>query len=82
MAVNYSYAAIRLRLSCLRRINKLLKHQDHAQTKEVYLTIRRLKHSKCLEQQQAVGINHDLLVKTMTLSMTRWRAYVIKRYCL
>ena len=26
-------------------------------------TIRRLKRSKCLEQQQAVGINHDLLVK-------------------
>ena len=63
MAVNYSYASIRRRLSCLRRINKLLGHQDQTQTDEVYLTIRRLKRSKCLEQQQAVGINHALLVK-------------------
>ena len=63
MAVDYSYASIRRRLSCLRRVNKLLGHRDNTQTEEVYLTIRRLKRSKCLEQQQAVGINHDLLVK-------------------
>ena len=63
MAENYSYASIRRRLSCLRRINKLLGHKDETQTEEIYLTIRRLKRSKCLEQQQAVGINHDLLVK-------------------
>ena len=63
MAVNYSYASIRRRLSCLRRINKLLGHQDQTQTEEIYLTIRRLKRSKCLEQQQAVGINQPLLVK-------------------
>jgi len=63
MAENYSYASIRRRLSCLRRINKLLGYHDQTQTEEIYLTIRRLKRSKCLEQQQAVGINHDLLVK-------------------
>ena len=63
MASDYSYASIRRRLSCLRRINKLLGHQDHTQTEEIYLTIRRLKRSKCLEQQQAVGINHTLLMK-------------------
>ena len=28
MAVDYSYASIKRRLSCLRRINKLLGHQD------------------------------------------------------
>ena len=61
MAPDYSYASIRRRLSCLRRINKLLGHEDHTQTEEVYLTIRRLKRSKCLDQQQAVGINHALL---------------------
>jgi len=63
MAPDYSYASIRRRLSCLRRVNKLLGHDDHTHTEEVYLTIRRLKRSKCLEQQQAVGINHDVLVK-------------------
>ena len=63
MAAHYSYASIRRRLSCLRRINKLLGHQDQTQSEEIYLTIRRLKRSKCLEQQQAVGINHDLLFK-------------------
>ena len=63
MAVNYSYASIRRRLSCLRRINKLLGHPDQTQTEEIYLTIRRLKRSKCLEQQQAVGINHGILLK-------------------
>ena len=60
MAMSYSYASIRRRLSCLRRINKLLGHPDQTQTEEIYLTIRRLKRSKCLEQQQAVGINHNL----------------------
>jgi integrase/recombinase XerD len=63
MATDYSYASIRRRLSCLRRINKLFGHQDQTQTEEIYLTIRRLKRSKCLEQQQAVGINHALLEK-------------------
>ena len=63
MAMSYSYASIRRRLSCLRRINKLLGHEDQTQTEEVYLTIRRLKRSKCLEQQQAVGINDALLLK-------------------
>ena len=63
MAKNYSYASIRRRLSCLKRINKLLVHPDQTQTEELYLTIRRLKRSKCLEQQQAVGINYSLLVK-------------------
>ena len=63
MVPDYSYASIRRRLSCLRRINKLLGHENHTQTEEIYLTIRRLKRSKCLEQQQAVGINHALLVK-------------------
>ena len=63
MAANYSYASIRRRLSCLRRINKLLGHRDNTQTEEIYLTIRRLKRSKCLEQQQAVGINHAILLK-------------------
>jgi len=61
--MSYNYASIRRRLSCLRRINKLLGHQDQTQTEEIYLTIRRLKRSKCLDQQQAVGINHDVLVK-------------------
>ena len=63
MAAEYSYASIRRRLSCLRRINKLLGHQDHTHTEEIYLTIRRLKRSKCLEQRQAGGINHSLLLK-------------------
>ena len=85
MAVDYSYASIRRRLSCLRRINKLLGHQDHTQTDEVYLTIRRLKRSKCLEQQQAAGINHDLLVKMIaaqpdTLAGIRNRAMLSLGY--
>ena len=63
MAEKYNYASIRRRLSCLRRINKLLGHQDQTHIEEVHLTIRRIKRSKCLEQQQALGINHTLLVK-------------------
>ena len=62
MATNYSYASIRRRLSSLRRINKLLGHQDQTQTEEIYLTIRRLKRSKCLEQQQAAGIRNKALL--------------------
>ena len=85
MAANYSYASIRRRLSCLRRINKLLGYQDQTQTEEIYLTIRRLKRSKCLEQQQAVGINHDLLVQMLaaqpdTLAGIRNRAMLSLGY--
>ena len=63
MGQNYSYASIKRRLSCLRRINRLLGFIDATKTEEVYLTIRRLKRSKCLDQNQAVGINYDLLLK-------------------
>ena len=85
MAADYSYASIRRRLSCLRRINKLLGHEDHTQTEEIYLTIRRLKRSKCLEQQQAVGINHALLEKMIdaqpaTLAGTRNKAMLSLGY--
>ena len=59
----YSYSTIRRRISALRRINKLLGFKDGTHTEEAYLTIRRAKRSKCLDQKQAVGINHDILVK-------------------
>ena len=58
-----AYNSIRRRISSLRRVNTLLRFEDYTQTEEVYLAIRRLKRSKCLEQRQAVGINHDTLVK-------------------
>ena len=35
MAADYSYASIRRQLSCLRRINKLLGHQDQTQTEAI-----------------------------------------------
>lgn len=59
----YSYSTIRRRLSALRRLNGLLGFVDQTFTEDVYLAIRKLRRSKCLEQRQAVGINEDLLVK-------------------
>ena len=57
----------------------MLGFEDKTRTEEVYLAIRRLKRSKCIEQRQAVGINHDILVKMIdaqpdTLAGTRNRA--------
>ena len=54
----------------------MLGFEDQTRTEEVYLAIRRLKRSKCLEQGQAVGINHDILIKMIaaqpdTLAGTR-----------
>ena len=63
LQVNYSYSTIRRRLSALRRLNGLLGFEDHTFTEDVYLAIRKLKRSKCMEQRQAVGINEDLLIK-------------------
>ena len=63
MQLNYSYSTIRRRLSALRRLNGLLGFEDQTFTEDVYLAIRRLKRSKCMEQRQAVGINEDLLIK-------------------
>ena len=63
MQLNYSYSTIRRRLSALRRVNGLLGFEDQTFTEEVYLAIRKLKRSKCMEQRQAVGINEDLLIK-------------------
>ena len=34
MAPDYSYASIRRRLSCLRRVNKLLGHEEHTHTEK------------------------------------------------
>ena len=54
----------------------MLGFEDQTKTEEVYLAIRRLKCSKCMEQRQAVGINHDILIKMIdaqprTLEETR-----------
>lgn len=85
LQLNSAYSSIRRRISSLRRINKLLGFDDQTQTEDVYLAIRRLKRSKCLEQKQAVGINHDILVKMIaaqpdTLAGTRNRALLSLGY--
>jgi integrase/recombinase XerD len=82
---NAAYSTIRRRVSSLRRLNKMLGFEDHTRTEEVYLAIRRLKRSKCLEQNQAVGINHDILVKMIaaqpdTLAGKRNRALLSLGY--
>ena len=60
---NLRYSTIRRRISSLRRVNKILGHEDQTQTEEIYLAIRRLKRTKISAQRQAAGINHDLLLK-------------------
>ena len=85
LQVNSAYSSIRRRISSLRRLNRMLGFEDQTRTEEVYLAIRRLKRSKCLEQNQAVGINHDILVKMIdaqldTLAGTRNRALLSLGY--
>ena len=85
LQTNAAYSSIRRRISSLRRINKLLGFEDETLTEEVYLAIRRLKRSKCLEQKEAIGINHDILVKMIdaqpnTLAGTRNRALLSLGY--
>ena len=85
LQVNSAYSTIRRRVSSLRRLNKMLGIEDKTRTEEVYLAIRRLKRSKCLEQNQAVGINHDILVKMIaaqpdTLAGARNRALLSLGY--
>ena len=80
-----AYCSIRRRISSLRRLNRMLGFEDQTRTEEIYLSIRRLKRSKCLEQRQAVGINHDVLVKMIatqpeTLAGTRNRALLSLGY--
>ena len=82
---NAAYSTIRRRISSLRRLNKMLGFENQMRTKEVYLAIRRLKRSKCMEQKQAVGINHDILVKMIasqpdTLAGMRNRALLSLGY--
>ena len=85
LQANAAYSSIRRRISSLRRLNKMLGFEDRTRTEEVYLAIRRLKRSKCLEQRQAVGINHDILIKMIaaqpdTLAGTRNRALLSLGY--
>ena len=82
---NAAYSSIRRRIASLRRLNKMLRFEDQTRTEEVYLAMRRLKRSKCLEQKQAVGINHDILIKMIaaqpdTLAGTRNRALLSLGY--
>ena len=82
---NAAYSSIRRRISSLRRLNKMLGFDDQTRTEEVYLAIRRLKRAKSLEQRQAVGINHDILIKMIatqpdTLAGTRNRALLSLGY--
>ena len=83
--LNAAYSSIRRRVSSLRRLNRMLGFEDMTQTEEVYLAIRRLKRAKCMEQRQAVGINHDILLKMIaaqpdTLAGTRNRALLSLGY--
>ena len=85
LQTNAAYSSIRRRISSLRRLNRMLGFEDQTRTEEVYLAIRRLKRSKCLEQKQAVGINHDILVKMIdaqpnTIAGTRNRALLSLGY--
>ena len=82
---NAAYSSIRRRVSSLRRLNKLLGFEERTRTEEVYLAIRRLKRSKCLEQKQAVGINYGILIKMIsaqpdTLAGSRNRALLSLGY--
>ena len=85
LQLNAAYSSIRRRVSSLRRLNRMLGFEDQTRTEGVYLAIRRLKRSKCLEQRQAVGINHDILIKMIaaqpdTLAGTRNRALLSLGY--
>ena len=85
LQLNSAYSSIRRRVSSLRRLNRMLGFEDQTQTEEVYLAIRRLKRAKYLEQRQAVGINHDILIKMIaaqpnTLAGTRNRALLSLGY--
>ena len=85
LQLNAAYSSIRRRVSSLRRLNRMLGFEDQTQTEAVYLAIRRLKRSKCLEQKQAVGINRDILIKMIdaqpnTLAGTRNRALLSLGY--
>ena len=85
LQMNAAYSSIRRRISSLRRLNRMMGFQDQTRTEEVYLAIRRLKRSKCMEQKQAVGINRDIPVKMIdaqpdTLAGTRNRALLSLGY--
>ena len=85
MSQTHRYSSIRRRLSSLRRLNKLLKFGDATQTEDVYLAIRRLKRAQCMQQRQAAGINHDILVKMIdalpdTMAGTRNKALLSMGY--
>ena len=85
LQTNYSYSSIRRRISALRRLNKLLGFEDQTHTEEVYIVIRRLKRTRCLEQRQAAGINHDILIRMInaqpdTLAGTRNKALLSLGY--
>ena len=85
LQTDYSYSSIRRRISALRRLNKLLGFEDQTHTEEVYIAIRRLKRTKCLEQRQAAGINHDILIRMInaqpdTLAGTRNKALLSLGY--
>ena len=85
LQTDYSYSSIRRRISALRRLNRLLGFEDQTHTEEVYIAIRRLKRTKCLEQRQAAGINHDILIRMInaqpdTLAGTRNKALLSLGY--
>ena len=67
------------------RSKTLCAYIEYLQQNAAYSSIRRLKRSKCLEQNQAVGINHYIFVKMIaaqpdTLAGTRNRALLSLGY--
>ena len=67
---NTAYISKRRSLSALRRINSLLGHEDKTRGDDVYLAIRRLKRSQPRAQNQAIGINEELLLHMIAAQPT------------
>ena len=79
------YATIRRRLTALRRINKLMSHEDLVHGEDLHLTLRRIKRSKPANVRRARGINSELLHRMInaqpkTLTGARNRALLSLGY--
>lgn len=79
------YATIRRRLSALRRINKLMGHEDLIPGEDLHLALRRIRRSNPANVRQACGINLELLLRMInaqpkTLTGARNRALLSLGY--
>ena len=61
--LSHKYATLRRKLAALKKVNALIGYDPPKDTQDFQLALRRIRRSQEIDKKQALGINHELLLR-------------------